>query len=138
MTTKQRVTHAILFELFALVIVVPLAIIITGKDTSELLLVAIGLSVYAVIWNYFYNIWFDKHFGNNRNKRSIGTRIGHALGFEAGIIVATLPIVSWFLGISIFAAFILEFTFLVLFFFYAIAFNYVYDRVCQRLLTTPV
>ncbi|AQS37488.1 putative membrane protein [Shewanella psychrophila] len=137
MTTKQRVIHTILFEALALILVVPLVILITGKETGELLKVAIGLSFYAVVWNYFYNIWFDKHFGCNRSERNVYIRIGHALGFEGGIIVVTLPVVSWFMGISLFSAFLLEFAFLVLFFFYAIAFNYVYDRVCQRLLTAP-
>lgn len=133
MTTTQRVIHSVLFEVFALILVVPLVIMITGKDTAELFVVAVGLSFYAVIWNYIYNIWFDKKFGNNRSERSLKVRIGHALGFEGGIILVTLPVVAWFMGISFFAAFLLEFVFLVLFFFYAIVFNYIYDSIFDRL-----
>ncbi|QFU21827.1 PACE efflux transporter [Shewanella eurypsychrophilus] len=136
MTTKQRIIHTILFEVFALILVVPLVIMITGKETGELFTVAVGLSFYAVIWNYFYNIWFDNRFGSNRSERSFLTRIGHALGFEGGIILVTLPVISWFMGISLFSAFLLELAFLVLFFFYAIGFNYVYDLVCEHMQTT--
>lgn len=138
MTTTQRVIHSVLFEVFALIIVVPLVIMITGKNTADLLVVAVGLSFYAVIWNYFYNIWFDHQFGINRSERSLLTRIGHAVGFEAGIIIVTLPVISWFMGISLFSAFLLELAFLVLFFFYAIAFNYVYDLVCEHMQVTSV
>ncbi|WP_394200204.1 PACE efflux transporter [Shewanella waksmanii] len=128
MNTKQRITHALLFEFFALIIVVPLATLFAQKDAADMMVVAVGLSIYAVVWNYFYNIAFDRYFGAERSSRTVMMRIVHTLGFEAGIIVVTLPVVAWFLGISLLSALVLEAAFLVFFFFYAMIFNAIYDR----------
>ncbi|GGJ02303.1 membrane protein [Shewanella hanedai] len=132
MQTKERVFHAIIFELIALAIVIPAAAMFSNKEASSLMVVGVGLSFYAVIWNYFYNIWFDKQFGSERATRSLLLRIGHTLGFESGIIFITVPFVAWFLGISLGAALLMEAAFLIFFFFYAIAFNWCYDNIRTR------
>ncbi|WP_299793798.1 PACE efflux transporter [uncultured Shewanella sp.] len=135
MRTKERIFHAILFELLALAIVVPLATVFSDKEASSLVVVGVGLSIYAVIWNYFYNIWFDKCYGAERSSRSLLMRFGHTCGFEGGIIVVTVPMVAWFLGISLTAALLLEAAFLIFFFFYAIVFNWSYDYVRNQVQT---
>lgn len=133
MQTKERVFHAIIFELIALAILIPAAAMFSSKDASSLMVVGVGLSLYAVVWNYFYNIWFDKQFGSERASRSLSLRIGHTLGFESGIIFITVPLIAWFLGISLGAALLMEAAFLIFFFFYAIIFNWCYDNIRSRL-----
>ncbi|MEC4728248.1 PACE efflux transporter [Shewanella sp. D64] len=133
MQTKERVFHAIIFELIALAILIPAAAMFSSKDASSLIVVGVGLSLYAVVWNYFYNIWFDKQFGSERASRSLSLRIGHTLGFESGIIFITVPLIAWFLGISLGAALLMEAAFLIFFFFYAIIFNWCYDNIRSRL-----
>ena len=133
MTFKDRVIHAVLFEAIALAIIVPAAALFSGKDASSMLAVGVGLSLYTVVWNYFYNIWFDKQFGADRESRSLTTRIGHTLGFEGGIIFITVPVVAWFLGITLLQSLALEAAFLIFFFFYAVAFNWCYDNVRIKL-----
>jgi uncharacterized membrane protein len=132
MSPKERIIHAILFELIALALIVPIATMITDKDSSAMLLVSVALSIYTVIWNYFYNIWFDRMYGNDRASRSLVMRIGHAVGFEGGLIFVTVPVVSWFLDMSLLSALLLETTILVFAFIYAIAFNWCYDNMRCR------
>ncbi|WP_260259172.1 PACE efflux transporter [Vibrio intestinalis] len=128
MQTKERIFHAITFEAVALAIIIPSAAMITGKATGSLAVVGIGLSLFTVVWNYFYNIWFDRWFGYDRANRSFKLRVGHTFGFEGGLIFLTVPTIAWFLQISIGAALLLEAGFLVFFFFYATGFNWLYDR----------
>lgn len=127
MSTKERVIHAIIFELFALLLVVPLVIGFTGKGVADVAIISLGLSLYTVIWNYVYNIGFDNRFGHQRISRSMGLRVLHSVGFEAGLILVSVPMIAWFLQLSFLAAFMLEAVFLVVFFFYAIIFNWLYD-----------
>lgn len=129
MQTKERIFHAITFEAVALAIIIPATALITGKATGDLAIVGIGLSLFTVVWNYFYNILFDRWFGSDRSNRSLKMRIGHTFGFEAGLIFLTVPTIAWFLQISIGAALLLEAGFLVFFFFYATGFNMAYDRI---------
>lgn len=128
MNTKERIFHAFTFEAVALAIIVPASAWITGKGTSELALVGVGLSLFTVVWNYYYNIMFDRLAGSDRATRSLKTRIAHTAGFEGGLIFITVPSIAWFLEISIGAALLLEAGFLVFFFFYATGFNWLYDR----------
>ena len=127
MSTTERILHAVLFELFALVFVVPIAIWFTGHSLGEMAVVGVGLSFYTVIWNYGYNLGFDRYWGDDRTKRSFKLRVIHALGFEVGLVFVSVPAVAWFLGIAIWQALMLEAVFLIVFFFYAIIFNWLFD-----------
>lgn len=134
MGTKERILHAVMFEAVALSLIIPLTALITGKGTGSLAMVGVGLSLYTVVWNYIYNLWFDKNCSVPREQRSLKTRILHTLGFEGGLVFVTVPAVAWFLNISLLAALALEAGFLVFFFFYAMAFNWSYDKVRARYL----
>ncbi|MDF2152462.1 PACE efflux transporter [Vibrio sp. CAU 1672] len=129
MARNERIFHAVLFELIALAIIVPVTSLITGKGSSDLAIVGIGLSLYTVVWNYMYNLYFDKWFGANREERGLAMRIGHTVGFEGGLIFITIPVIAWFLQITLLQALALEAGFLVFFLFYATGFNWAYDRV---------
>ncbi|MCF1427370.1 MAG: PACE efflux transporter [Shewanella sp.] len=136
MGTKERVFHAVLFELVALSLIIPLTAVFTGKGTGSLAMVGVGLSLYTVVWNYVYNLWFDKACAVQREQRSLKTRILHTMGFEGGLVFVTVPVVAWFLNISILAALALEAGLLVFFFFYAILFNWGYDKARARYLAS--
>jgi uncharacterized membrane protein len=129
MTRNERIFHAVLFEMIALAIIVPVTSLITGKGSSDLAVVGIGLSLYTVVWNYIYNLYFDKWFGSNREERSLMMRIGHTIGFEGGLIFITIPVIAWFLQITLLQALALEAGFLIFFLFYATGFNLAYDRI---------
>ncbi|MGR5238203.1 PACE efflux transporter [Vibrio alfacsensis] len=129
MARNERIFHAVLFELLALAILVPVTSLITGQGSSDLAVVGIGLSLYTVVWNYIYNLYFDKWFGANREERSLAMRIGHTVGFEGGLIFITIPVIAWFLQITLLQALALEAGFLVFFLFYATGFNWGYDKV---------
>ncbi|HDM8225347.1 TPA: PACE efflux transporter [Vibrio campbellii] len=129
MTRNERIFHAVLFEMIALAIIIPAASLITGKGSSDLAVVGIGLSLYTVVWNYIYNLYFDKWFGSNREDRSLAMRIGHTLAFEGGLIFLSIPVIAWFLQITLLQALALEAGFLIFFLFYATGFNWAYDKI---------
>ncbi|MBR7889484.1 PACE efflux transporter [Marinomonas sp. A79] len=128
MKTVERVFQAILFEVLALMLAIPLMVIIGGVDAAKMTVVGIGLSLFAMLWNYIYNIVFDKVIGYNRLERGLVTRILHAFGFEFGMLFVTLPFMAWYLGITWLAAIALEAGFLIFIFVYTIVFNWAYDR----------
>nr|WP_086939176.1 PACE efflux transporter [Thaumasiovibrio occultus] len=139
-TTKERIFHAVVFELVALAIIVPISALLTGNKSSDMAMVGIALSLSAVIWNYIYNFYFDKWCGADRTQRGLWMRIGHTIGFECGLIIVTIPALSWFLGITLLQAIILEAGFLAFFMVYSVLFNWVYDKLqpYQRLLRALV
>lgn len=128
MKTTERIFNALLFEAIALAIIIPFSALISGKGTSELVIVGIALSLYTVVWNYFYNLGFDRVFGANREQRTLKTRILHTFGFEGGLIFISIPTIAWFLQIGWLAAMGLEAVFLIFFFFYSTLFHWCYDK----------
>lgn len=117
-----------MFEVIALAIIVPTTVMLAGLEAGKMSVVGIGLSLFAMFWNYVYNIVFDKMAGYDRSGRSLITRIIHACGFELGMIVITLPVLSWYLSISWLEAFLLEAGFLVFILVYTYVYNVMYDK----------
>ncbi|WP_425263582.1 PACE efflux transporter [Vibrio owensii] len=132
MNTKERIIHAISFEAIALSILIPVTSILSGTKAGNLVVVGVGLSIFTVIWNYIFNIYFDKVCKTPRSNRTPKERVAHVCLFELGLIVFALPAISWFLAISIWEALILELGFLVFFFFYTMIFNYYYDKLISK------
>ncbi|MBD5772427.1 PACE efflux transporter [Marinomonas colpomeniae] len=128
MKTVERIFQAIFFEITVLSIIIPSSVIIGGFDPERMTIVAIAISLFAMLWNYIYNLVFDKLIGFNRLARGLVLRISHAVCFELGMVVITLPVMAWYLEITLLAAAILEAAFLIFILIYTLVFNWLYDR----------
>jgi len=128
MKTVERIFQAILFEVTVLSIIIPSSVILGGFDAEKMTIVAVGISLFAMLWNYVYNLFFDKLMGFNRLERGLTLRISHAVGFELGMIAITLPVMAWYLEITLLAAAILEAAFLIFILIYTLVFNWAYDQ----------
>lgn len=128
MGRNERIFHAVVFEIIALLMMVPLAAWFSGKGTGDMALVSIILSVTATVWNYIYNVYFDRWFGGERIQRGLMMRISHTLGFEGGLLLITIPFVGWFLQMSLLETLALEAVFITFFLFYTLGFNWLYDK----------
>ncbi|MBW3164671.1 PACE efflux transporter [Ferrimonas balearica] len=133
MSPRERVLHSLLFEMIALAIVVPAGILLTGTDAGHMTATAIILSLMAMAWNYVYNLGFDRVFGSNRIGRSWGLRVGHGVGFEAGLVTVTIPVLMFSLNLGFVDALIMDIGFVVFFLVYAIIYNWAYDQLRARL-----
>ena len=127
MQRRERVFHAVSFEVIALAFIVPVSAMLVEQNSTDMLIVSICLSLFAVFWNYVYNILFDKLNGSDRVERKIGIRVVHALGFEGGMLFLTIPLVSWYLSLSLIDTLILEAGVLGFILVYTAVFNWLYD-----------
>ncbi|NLS11834.1 PACE efflux transporter [Vibrio sp. SM6] len=132
MTRKERIFHMVLFEVIALAILTIAAMIITGKDPLSMSGLAITLSLIAMVWNYAYNLLFDRWHPGDRLKRTKRIRLLHGIGFELGMIALSFPVIMWMTGFGFFHVLIMDMGFVAFFFTYAIIYNWVYDIVRQR------
>lgn len=127
---KIRLLHIFLFELCALIIVTPLAALFLHTNIGHMLVLTLVVSIIASIWNLSYNMLFDiveAKCGGNRKKRGALFRIFHTSLFEAGLIILTVPIIAYWLNLSLFAAFVVDIVFVVFFLVYAYFFNWIFD-----------
>jgi uncharacterized membrane protein len=56
-------------------------------------------------------------------------RLIHGTGFEGGLVFLLVPVMAWWLGTSLWVAFITNLGLMVFFFVYAIGFTWAFDKV---------
>lgn len=126
----RRVLQALLYEVFAIAFVGPVLSFSFDKPPSSTLALAVVLSTIALTWNYAFNSIFERWESRQSVKgRSFARRLAHGIGFEGGLTVLLIPVMSLWLDISPLDAFFANLGLLAFFFFYAIAFTWIFDRV---------
>jgi uncharacterized membrane protein len=127
MSFKERIVHALLFEAIALVLLALLAVMITEDDVAKMSGLAFALSMIAMVWNFIFNILFDKIYSEDRTSRTLWIRLQHGFGFELGMLLFAFPVIMWVLQLGFLKVLLLDIGAMIFFLLYAIAFNWVYD-----------
>lgn len=127
----DRIRHTLIFEAVAILLVAFPGAWITGQDAGRMGVMTIMFSLLAMSWNLVYNWLFDRAALRMRIKtpRTIRTRIVHALLFEAGMLIAGVFLIAWWLKMSLYQALVLDVGFAVFFLIYAFVYNWAYDLV---------
>lgn len=127
----DRIRHAISFEIIGLLLVVPLGAWVFHMPLHDIGMVGIVSATIATAWNFVYNYVFDLFL-----QRTAGTteksglaRVCHAILFEVGLLVVLMPFIAWYLGVSLWQAFVMDLSFALFYMFYAFGFNWAYDRI---------
>lgn len=130
-TTKDRIRHALGFEIIGLLIFAPLASLVFGFELHLMGMMALVGSIVATIWNYFYNILFDRAMLKlcGTLQKTVLIRVLHAILFEGGLLLLFLPVIAWYLNISVWEAFKMDIAMATFYLVYAFVYNWVYDQV---------
>ncbi len=130
-TTSDRIRHAISFEAIALAIITPLGAWFFDKAMADMGVVTVVSSLIAMGWNYAYNLGFDHALLRLRGdlRKTVPIRVGHAVLFEAGLLLALVPFIALYLDIDWVEAFVIDISFSAFFLVYAFVFNWAYDVV---------
>lgn len=130
-TTKDRIRHTLGFEIIGLLIFAPTATLVFGYNMFEMGIMAVVGSVIATVWNYFYNLLFDHAMLRLRGevRKTTLIRVYHAFLFEGGLLVLFLPMIAWYLNISLWQAFTMGMAMSAFYLAYAFVYNLIYDKV---------
>lgn len=129
--TKDRIRHALSFEIIALFLVIPLGAWGFGLSLGHVGVVAVVSATIATGWNYLYNLMFDHALIRllGHVQKSLAVRVLHAVLFEGGLLMILLPFIAWYLGVGLIEAFLMDVSFTVFYLVYAFVFNWLYDLV---------
>lgn len=128
----DRLRYTLFFEAILVISSTAVIAFILQRDILEVSFFALVLSVIAMLTNYFYNYaydYLDIRQGRIPTERTLTHRIYHALGFETLLLVFTLPLVMWWLELSLVSALLLDISMMVAIVIYTFLFGLVYDRV---------
>ncbi|MBJ2270391.1 PACE efflux transporter [Pseudomonas sp. MF6772] len=127
---SRKILQAILYESIAVAVLSPSISLIYDEGLAHAGALSLMLSVCALLWNVLFNYVFECWEARQPQRaRTLGRRLLHSLGFEGGLVLLLVPLVAWWLEISWWAALVTDLGLFVFFFFYALAFQWVFDRV---------
>ena len=126
----RRILQAVLYEVIAIAVVGPVLSFAFDEPPRSTFELAVVLSSIALAWNYAFNWVFERWESRQTVRgRSFARRLAHGTGFEGGLAIILVPVMSLWLGITPAAAFVANLGLLIFFFVYAIAFTWAFDRV---------
>lgn len=130
-TTRDRIRHAISFEIIGLLLATPLGALAFGMPLHEMGVIGIGGATIATLWNYVFNLGFDRIMAwrTGSTHKTVPVRILHAVLFELGLLAALAPFIAWYLGVSLAHALLMDVSFALFYMVYAFVFNWAYDVV---------
>lgn len=130
-TLSDRIRYVLLFEFFGVILVALIGWMATGKPVLDLGVLALMLTGIAVIWNFVFNLAFDRvEFARYRGApRKLSWRVAHALLFEAGLLIVCVFPIAWWLAMALWPAFLLNAGYSAFFVIYTFCFSWLYDTV---------
>ncbi|WOD09912.1 PACE efflux transporter [Pseudomonas sp. NyZ704] len=126
---KRKLVYVTLYEVIATAIIT-LILLMMGHAILDAGVASGMTSAIAVSWNLAWNSLFESWEARQPERgRNIKRRIMHALGFEFGLLAILVPVMAWWLEISLWHAFVLDMGLLIFFVFYTFVFCLAFDKI---------
>ncbi|WOE32351.1 MULTISPECIES: chlorhexidine efflux PACE transporter AceI [unclassified Acinetobacter] len=131
--SKRRIVHALSYEIILLVIIAIALSYIFAIPMEVTGVLGVAMAVTSVLWNMLFNHFFEKFEARRKLKRTLAVRILHAIGFEGGLMIATIPMIAYALNMSFFDAVLLDFGLTLCILIYTFIFQWCYDHIEYKL-----
>lgn len=130
---RERFFHAFCFEALAIAICTPLGAWLLDYSLAHMGLLTLMISLIAMLWNMVFNAAFDRIQLRFGFRRTVTVRAAHAVAFEVGLVLTVVPLAAWWLGMSLWTAFLLDMGIVLFFLPYTFVYNLAYDSLRVRL-----
>ncbi|WP_434596093.1 multidrug/biocide efflux PACE transporter [Pseudomonas sp. R4-83] len=134
----ERILQAIGFELLAILICTPLLARLLQKPLLDMGAVTVLIALLALGWNVVFNRFFDRVLVRLNVAHNAWVRVAHALLFEGGLIVMGVPLIAWWLSVSLWQALLLDIGVLLFFLPYTYVYHWGYDVLRERFVSRNV
>lgn len=125
---KRKVVYAASYELIGMAISALGLALLSGSAPSRTGPLSLMITTVAVCWNMAYNYlfecWEQRQLQRNR---SVRRRIAHALGFQLTLLVYLIPLIAWWMGITLAQALLLDLALIGIIPCYTLVFNWAFD-----------
>ncbi len=126
---KRRIVYVSSYEIIGMVISSVGLAILTGDSVEHTGPLSVMITTIAVTWNFIYNILYEKWEAKQSSHiRTVKRRVGHAIGFQLTLVLFLIPLISWWMDISLIAAFWLDVAFIIIIPVYTFIFNWSFDK----------
>lgn len=131
--TKRRLIHATLYEVILLVVIAVILSYVMHMPLEVTGLLGVAMALTSMVWNMVFNHTFEKIERARQWQRTFKVRVLHAIGFEGGLMLATIPMIAYALEIGIWHAIVLDFGLTLGILVYTFIFQWCYDTIEETL-----
>lgn len=127
---RRKLVYAVSFEALGTLVASAYLLIVSEASAGSSLALSILTATIALCWSYVFNTGFEAWEALQSVKgRSLRRRTAHALLFEGGLVLICIPVMAWWLGVTLWQALVYEAGLIVLFIVYTYLFTWGFDRV---------
>ena len=125
----RKITYAITFETFGVMLSTIYLLLLSGASAPSSVILSVLSASIALAWNIVFNHVFEAWEARQPIKgRPLALRAAHTLLFEVGLTLLMVPLLAWWLTVSLLTAVSLEIGLILLFLAYTYAFTWGFDR----------
>ncbi|MBJ9425791.1 PACE efflux transporter [Acinetobacter seifertii] len=126
---KRRIVYVSSYEVIGMVISSVGLALLAGDSVEHTGPLSVMITTIAVTWNFIYNILYEKWEARQDSKsRTVKRRVVHAIGFQITLVIFLIPLIAWWMDISLVAAFWLDVAFIIIIPIYTFIFNWTFDK----------
>ncbi|MGP0835451.1 MULTISPECIES: PACE efflux transporter [unclassified Serratia (in: enterobacteria)] len=126
---KRKLVYVTAYEIIGMAISALGLALLSGHAPSSTGPLAVVITTIAVSWNFIYNYLFEWWESRQASRtRTLKRRILHAVGFQLTLVVYLIPLIAWWMGITLWQALLLDMALIVIIPCYTFLFNWAFDK----------
>jgi uncharacterized membrane protein len=126
---KRKLVYVTAYEIIGMAISALGLALLSGHAPSSTGPLAVVITTIAVSWNFIYNYLFEWWESRPASRtRTLKRRILHAVGFQLTLVVYLIPLIAWWMGITLWQALLLDMALIVIIPCYTFLFNWAFDK----------
>ncbi|CAM3780815.1 PACE efflux transporter [Serratia silvae] len=127
---KRKLVYVTAYEIIGMAISALGLALLSGNAPSSTGPLAVIITTIAVSWNLIYNYLYEFWESRQASRtRTLKRRILHAVGFQLTLVVYLIPLIAWWMEISLVQAFLLDMALIVIIPCYTFVFNWAFDKI---------
>ncbi|OMG72117.1 PACE efflux transporter [Burkholderia ubonensis] len=127
---KRRIVYVVLFEVLGILIASATLGALSGAGAAKSGMLGVMISTTGVVVNFLYNLAFEAWERRRAaTTRSVGRRVLHAIGFQVALVTFLIPLIAWWLDVSLLQAFLYDAVLIVFFPIFTFIYNWSFDGV---------
>ncbi|WP_288501352.1 PACE efflux transporter [uncultured Pseudomonas sp.] len=126
---KRKLVYVTFYELIGLCMSTLGLAYLSDTQASHTGPLAVMITTIAMIWNLIYNTLFEYCESRQATRgRSVARRVVHAVGFQLTLVIYLIPLIAWWLDMSLVDALLVDMAFIVLVPCYTFVYNWAFDK----------
>lgn len=127
---KRRLTYITSFEVLAIAISSSVLSVMSGASAAHSAVLSVMISTTAMTLNLIYNYAFEAWEQRQTDPtRTVTRRVIHALGFQVCLLTILIPMISWWFGVTLIEALIMDFALIIFFPIFTFVFSWCFDAI---------